>query len=171
MSKQTKRKQTKIQRETQHRRKQAVRACPSALFNSRTKEGKTRLRAVLDALDLVACEGGDGWIRLITWNRRCESVGLYRTEETANRQWSRMLHNMRAHGIDYVCFAYDVGEGGEGTGSAGIVWIDRENSPLERTAIRLTPEGEDRLRALVAALDAWLVARADAGELVDEESA
>lgn len=146
-------------------RRRETRKAPTTLFGT-TGEGRTRLTAVLDALDFVACEDRDGWIRLAVWHGRCEQVGIARSQAAAERRWSRMLRNMRRHGIDYYCYAAGLEDGGDGVGSTGMnqknpgAWI-----PWERTAIRLTPDGEDRLRALVNALDAWLVARAGAGEL------
>jgi len=152
-------------------RRREVSKAPSVLFGGHG-EGRSRLGAVLDALDFVACEDRDGWIRLATWAGRLENAGISRTPATAERLWSRKIRRLRAHGIEVVALATSTADGGDGAGSTGMnqkdmgAWIQ-----WERTAIRLTPEGEDRLRALVAALDAWLVARADAGELVDEESA
>lgn len=139
-------------------RKRAIRKAPMALFSG-SVEANGRLSAVLDALDFLACESSDGWIRIAAWEGRRRSMGYTGKEGSVERQWSRRLRRMRLHGIDYVSFASEEagGIGATGRGNPN----EPTMQPWERTAFRLTPEGLDRLRALVAALDDWLCSRKD----------
>lgn len=123
----------------------------------REGEAGERLRAVLDAIDLTACESSDGWIRLVTVEgRRAGLEGEERNTAAAERWWTRMCARLRRHGIDYETY-YHVEGNGNRAGSGEV--IEQE---WDSTAIRWTEEGHDRLVALTEALDKWLLSQDEA---------
>ncbi|MCC6751988.1 MAG: hypothetical protein IT371_30325 [Deltaproteobacteria bacterium] len=153
----------KAVRRAQEARKRAVRKTPSTLFHG-SAEANARLTAVLDALDFLACEDADGWVKLPVWVAHLRRAGYEGKGESAERLWTRRLTRMRKHGIDYHVFASDAFGGlGRAGVTLGALEDAYETGSLDgdRTAFRLTPEGLDRLRALVAALDDWLCSRKD----------
>lgn len=123
----------------------------------REGEAGERLRAVLDAIDLTACESDGGWIRLVTVEgRRAGLEGEERNTAAAERWWTRMCARLRRHGIDYETYHHVEGTGNR-AGSGEV--IEHE---WDSTAIRWTEEGHDRLVALTEALDKWLLSQDEA---------
>lgn len=125
----------------------------------REGEAGERLRAVLDAIDLTACESDDGWIRLVTVEgRRAGLEGEERNTAAAERWWARMCARLRRHGIEYITYA-------EHHGYRGSSQFGNARPQLwDSTAIRWTEEGHDRLVALTEALDKWLLSQDEAEE-------
>lgn len=123
------------------------------LFSGSTESDRRR-RAVLDAIDLVALIGGDGWIGFIPWAERSGyEVPTQRDRArrgAAPRQWERLKVRLREHGLHVETRA------SEDTQHFGEKQTSRA---FDQTAMRFTVDGWDRLAALSKALDDWLCAK------------